>query len=86
LLELGRWDYYWLLWVGGNLAGLVIPVLAFIFYSYLKYGETGLKTYMHYQSAPYQISDSGQTGDSDGVQSSALGLHSLKVEPPWRKK
>jgi hypothetical protein len=43
LLELGRWDYYGLLLIGNNLVGLVGPVLAFMIYSYLKNGETGLK-------------------------------------------
>jgi hypothetical protein len=53
LLELGRWDYYGFLWIGGNLAGLTIPVLAFVLHSYLKYGETGLKSYAnHPQPAP----------------------------------
>jgi hypothetical protein len=31
--------------IGGNLAGLTIPVLAFMLHSYLKHGETGLKSY-----------------------------------------
>lgn len=45
LLELNRWDTYWLLWIGGTLAGLIIPVLAFILYSFLRYGESGLTAY-----------------------------------------
>jgi hypothetical protein len=57
LLELGWWGYYWLLLIGGNLVCLVIPVLIFVFYSYLKYGETGLKTYVHHASI--QILDGG---------------------------
>jgi hypothetical protein len=53
LLELGRWDYYGFLLVGGNVAGLTIPVLAFMLYSYLKYGETGLKSFANQpQTAP----------------------------------
>jgi hypothetical protein len=43
LLELGHWDYYGLLFISSNLAGLAAPVVAFMGYSYLKYGETGLK-------------------------------------------
>jgi hypothetical protein len=42
LLELGRWDYYGILFVCSNLVGLIAPVLAFMGYSYLKSGETGL--------------------------------------------
>ncbi len=48
LLELGRWDYYGLLLVISNLAGLVVPVLVFVLYSYLKYGETGLRAYLNH--------------------------------------
>jgi hypothetical protein len=50
LLELGRWDYYGLLLIGGNLAGLLVPVLAFIIYSTLRYGESGLTAYSKTQS------------------------------------
>jgi hypothetical protein len=52
LLELGRWDYYGLLLIGGNLAGLLVPVLAFIIYSTLRHGETGLTAYSKAQSVP----------------------------------
>ncbi|MFN8457662.1 MAG: hypothetical protein U0401_23895 [Anaerolineae bacterium] len=45
LLELNRWDYYGWLLVMGNLAGLLLPVLAFVGYSYLKHGESGLQSY-----------------------------------------
>jgi hypothetical protein len=45
LLELGRWDYYWWLAIGGNMAALVIPVAAFVAWSYLRNGLTGLKSY-----------------------------------------
>jgi hypothetical protein len=74
LLETNQWNYYWLLFVGGNLAGLIIPVLIFVFYSYLKHGETGLKTYVQHQSASSQILDR-ETKDGDGVQISALAHH-----------
>jgi hypothetical protein len=50
LLELGRWDYYGLLLIGGILAGLIVPVLTFILYSTLRYGETGLRAYSKSQS------------------------------------
>jgi hypothetical protein len=45
LLELERWDYYWWLAIGGNMAALVIPVLAFVAWSYLRNGLIGLKPY-----------------------------------------
>lgn len=45
LLELGRWDYYAWLLVTGNLVGLIIPVLMFVGFSYLKNGESGLESY-----------------------------------------
>jgi len=35
----------WWLIAGGNLAGLVVPVLAFVAYSSLTQGETGLQSY-----------------------------------------
>jgi hypothetical protein len=43
LLELGRWDWWWLLFAAGNLAALVLPVGAFVLGSYLKHGTTGLR-------------------------------------------
>lgn len=43
LVELDRWDYYGILLLGGNVAALLVPVLAFVLYSYLRTGETGLK-------------------------------------------
>lgn len=46
LLELNRWDYYGWLLVIGNLAGLLLPVLAFVGYSYFKHGESGLQSYI----------------------------------------
>ena len=51
LLELDRWDYYGLLLIGGNLTGLIVPVLAFILYSCFRYGETGLTAYANPQLA-----------------------------------
>lgn len=45
LLELGYWDYYAWLLVTTNLVGLVMPILIFVGYSYLKNGEPGLKSY-----------------------------------------
>lgn len=45
LLELGRWDYFWVLLMSSNLAGLVMPVLAYVFCSYLNHGSSGLKPF-----------------------------------------
>ena len=43
LLELGRWELMGWLTVSGNLAVLVLPVLAFVVCSHLKNGTTGLR-------------------------------------------
>ena len=43
LLDQRRWDAYGALLAGTNLAGLVIPVLAYVGASYLKHGTSGLK-------------------------------------------
>ena len=40
----GHWDY-WALVVVGNLAAVALPVLAYVFASYLRHGESGLKAY-----------------------------------------
>ncbi len=54
LLELGRWDYYGLLLIGGNIAGVFMPVLVFVLYSYLKNGITGLQAYPKNQPMPQE--------------------------------
>lgn len=59
LLELSRWDYYGLLLVTNNLVGLVVPVLACVLYSYLKYGEPGLRAYSNH-SMPLEAKDFGR--------------------------
>lgn len=45
LLELGRTDLYWLLFVVCNLTVLVCPVIAYVMYSLVTIGETGLRSY-----------------------------------------
>jgi hypothetical protein len=45
LLELGHWDYFWPLFIGCNLAGLTLPVSAFVLCSFLRSGVSGLKPY-----------------------------------------
>lgn len=45
LLALGRWDLFWGLFVLCNLGLMALPILVFVVYSYLKYGEAGLKPY-----------------------------------------
>ncbi len=45
LLELGRWDYYGWLLLGSNLLALTLPVLAFVGWSYLKNGVSGLRPF-----------------------------------------
>jgi hypothetical protein len=45
LLEVGCRECFWWLLIGGSLAGLVVPVLAFVLYSLATEGETGLRTY-----------------------------------------
>jgi hypothetical protein len=41
----GQWTTYWVLLVAGNLAGLLLPVLAYVTVSYLRWGESGLRVY-----------------------------------------
>jgi hypothetical protein len=45
LLHLGRSDLFWVLFLAGNLGALIVPVAAFVFSSYVKHGESGLKPY-----------------------------------------
>ena len=41
----GQSTAYWVLLVAGNLAGCVLPVLAYVIVSYLRWGESGLRAY-----------------------------------------
>lgn len=45
LLEQGRWDYFWLLLIGCNVVTLMLPVLIFMLWSYLKHGDAGLRPF-----------------------------------------
>ena len=45
LVELGRSDLYWLLFIVCNLMVLVFPVIAFVLFSLVTNGETGLRSY-----------------------------------------
>lgn len=45
LVQLGRFDLYWLLLVSWNLIALVCPVAAYILFSLLTTGQTGLLSY-----------------------------------------
>ena len=45
LLELGRWDLYWPLLIVCNLVLLTVPVLAYVLWSLLRNGETGLRPF-----------------------------------------
>jgi len=47
LLELGRNELYLLLIIMSNISVMVIPVIAFAIYSYLKNGYSGLRPYTH---------------------------------------
>ncbi|MEW5959269.1 MAG: hypothetical protein AB1801_16180 [Chloroflexota bacterium] len=44
-LTLGRWEMFWALFIGCLLILLAMPVLAYLAYSYLKYGDAGLKPF-----------------------------------------
>jgi hypothetical protein len=44
LLERGCRDCFWWLFTGGTVAGLVMPVLAFVLYSYATQGVSGLES------------------------------------------
>lgn len=43
LLELDRWNMFWGLFVLSNLTIIALPILTFMVYSYLRYGDAGLK-------------------------------------------
>lgn len=45
LMELGRLDLFWWLFVVCNLAVLTLPVLSFVLHSYMKNGDMGLRPY-----------------------------------------
>ncbi len=45
LFARGPSSAYWVLLVVGNLAGVVLPVLAYVGVSYLRWGESGLRPY-----------------------------------------
>lgn len=45
LMEQGRWDLYWPLFVGCNIITIAIPTLCYMAFSWLRLGENGLKTY-----------------------------------------
>ena len=45
LLVPGQGARYWALLIAGNLVGLILPVLAYVLASYLRWGESGLKPY-----------------------------------------
>ena len=45
ILELGREDLYWWLFLACNVVIIVVPVLAYVTYSLLTTGETGLRSY-----------------------------------------
>ena len=45
LVTRGLWEHYWTLLVATNAAGVVLPLLAYMGFSYLRYGENGLRSY-----------------------------------------
>jgi hypothetical protein len=45
LVHLGRWDLYWHLFLACNAAVLTVPVVAYVTFSVLTSGETGLRSY-----------------------------------------
>lgn len=45
LLELGREDLFWLLFIACNLVLLTVPILAYVLYSLLRHGNSGLRPF-----------------------------------------